>query len=247
MDGSWPGGGEGAETRQQSVGGKLRAVVAAVGLLAVGLVVSVLFGVVFTVPLVLFGADLTGSAGFLALAAVGQLGFLAVGLFYARRVEVFARPPTRREVVAAGGGLVAVFVLALGLSGVAAAAGLAPGGSVFDDPIAADPTVALGLAVLSIVLVAPAEELLFRGVIQGRLRRSFGPVASVAGSSLVFGSIHLVNFTGSVAGALVGVAVVTAGGAVFGVLYERTQNLVVPIITHASYNALLLVLAFLAA
>ena len=37
---------------------------------------------------------------------------------------------------------------------------------------------------------------LFRGVIQGRLGRSFGPVAAVVGSSLLFGSIHLGNYTG---------------------------------------------------
>ena len=36
----------------------------------------------------------------------------------------------------------------------------------------------------------------FRGVIQGRLGRSFGPIAAVIESSLLFGSIHLRNYTG---------------------------------------------------
>jgi len=44
-----------------------------------------------------------------------------------------------------------------------------------------------------------------------------------------------------VAGALL-IAIV---GAVFGVLYERTSNLVVPILAHGAYNVVLFVLAFL--
>lgn len=230
------------------VRGKLRAVSVGVGLLLAGLVVSVVFGVVFTVPLVLFGGDLSGSLTFLALAAVGQLAFLAVGGAYVRRVGgVRVRRPTRRDLGYAGSGLLAALVLVFGISLAAATAGVAPGGSVFEDPIAQDPTVALGLAALSIVLVAPAEELLFRGAIQGRLRRAFGPVGAISGASLIFGSIHFINFTGSVVGAVVGAGVVTVGGAVFGLIYERTDNLLVPIIAHGAYNTVLLVGAFLAA
>lgn len=227
---------------------KLRAVAVAVGLLVAGLVVSIVFGVVFTVPLLLFGSDLTGSFEFLALAAAGQIGFLAVGVAYVRRAGgVTVRWPTPRDLAYTGGGLLAALGLVLGLSVVAAAAGVAPESSVFDDPIAQDPTLALGLAALSILLVAPAEELLFRGAIQGRLRRSFGPVAAIAGASLIFGSIHVVNFGGSVLGALVGVATITVGGAVFGTVYERTRNLVVPVLAHGAYNTVLLVVTFLAA
>lgn len=239
-----------ATVADSSVGirGKARAVGVAIGLLVAGLVVSIVFGVVFTVPLVLFGGNLSGSVTFLAFAAVGQLAFLAVGGVYVRRTGgVTVRWPTRRDLAYVGGGLLAAFALVLGISIAAAAAGVAPGGSVFDDPIARDPTVALGLAALSIVLVAPAEELLFRGAIQGRLRRAFGPTGAILGASLIFGAIHFVNFTGSVVGAVVGAGVVTVGGAVFGVVYERTRNLVVPILAHGAYNTTLLVTAFLTA
>lgn len=239
---------DGSADRPAGIRGKLRAVGVGIGLLIVGLLVSVLFGVVFTVPLVLFGGDLSGSVTFLAAAAVGQLAFLAVGVAYVRRVGgVTLRWPTGRDLGYAGGGVLAALVLVVVVSIAAAAAGVAPGGSVFDGPIAQDPTVALGLAALSIVLVAPAEELLFRGAIQGRLRRAFGPVGAITGASLIFGSIHVINFTGSVAGALVGAGVVTVGGAVFGAIYERTGNLLVPIIAHGAYNTVLLVGAFLAA
>ncbi|MBX0322853.1 CPBP family intramembrane metalloprotease [Halomicroarcula sp. F13] len=226
--------------------GPLRALGVAAGLLVAGLAVSVVFGVVFTVPLVLFGPSVGSPGGFLVLAAAGQLAFLVVGYLYVRRHGgVRVRWPTRVDVRYTVGGLLVTLTAAVGLSVLFASLGLAPEGSVFEGPIMADPRVALGLAALSIVLVAPAEELLFRGAIQGRLRQSFGPTLAVVLSSLVFGSIHLLNFTGSVAGALAGVAVVTVGGLVFGTIYERTGNLLVPIVTHGSYNALLLVGTFL--
>lgn len=227
------------------IGEKVYATGVAIGLLLAGLVTSLLFGVVFTIPLVLIGGPLSGSVTFLAFAAVGQLAFLAVGWAYVRRAGgVTIRRPTRRDLVFAGGGLVTALALVLIISAAVTAVGVAPAGSVFDDPIAQDPTVALGLAALSIVLVAPAEELLFRGAIQGRLRRSFGPIGAITGASLIFGSIHFANFTGSLVGAMVGAGIVTVGGAVFGTIYERTGNLLVPIIAHAAYNTVLLVAAF---
>lgn len=234
--------------RSVGISDRLRAIGVAVGLLLAGLLVSVVLGVAFTAPLVLFGGDVPGAVAFLALVAVGQVAFLAVGGAYVRRAGgVAVRWPTRRDLAYAGGGLVAALALVFGISTVAAAAGVAPGGSVFDEPIAEEPAVALGLAVLSMLLVAPAEELLFRGAIQGRLRRAFGPAGAIAGASLLFGSIHLANFTGSVVGAAVGAGVVTVGGAVFGTVYERTGNLLVPVVAHAAYNTTVLVVAFLGA
>ena len=238
------------EATDGSVGrrGQLRAVGVAIGLLIAGLVISLVFGVVFTIPLILFGGDLSGSVTFLALVAVGQVAFLAVGGVYVWRFDkVTIQWPTRRDLGYTGGGVLAALGLVFSISVAAASAGVAPRGSVFDAPIAQDPTVALGLAVLSIVLVAPAEELLFRGAIQGRLRRVFSPVGAVVGASLIFGSIHFINFTGSIVGAIVGMGVITVAGTVFGSIYERTGNLAVPILAHGAYNTVLLIGTFLTA
>ncbi|MEZ3117262.1 lysostaphin resistance A-like protein [Halobaculum sp. MBLA0147] len=69
--------------------------------------------------------------------------------------------------------------------------------------------------------------------------------ADPLGGRHVFEQIHLVNFGGSVVGALVGAATITVGGVVFGTVYERTRNLVVPILAHGAYNTVLLVATFL--
>lgn len=228
--------------------GKLRAILVAVGLLVAALAVSLVVGVAVTVPLILFGAEFDSPVTFLGLAAVGQLAFLLVGGLYVRRAGgVRVTWPSPREWGVAVGGFLAALVLAITLGVLASAAGVAPTESVFDGPIARNPALALGLAALSILLVAPAEELLFRGALQGRLRRAFGPVGAVATASLLFGALHVANYPGALTGALVGAGIVTVGGSVFGTVYEYTGNLAVPIVSHATYNTVLLVAAFLAA
>lgn len=59
-----------------------------------------------------------------------------------------------------------------------------------------------GLAVVLGAVVAPIEELLFRGAIQGRLRRAFGPTGAIVGASARFACVHVLNFTGPVGGGL---------------------------------------------
>ncbi len=225
-----------------------RAVLAALFLTIVGLVGSLVGGIALVVPLLVLEVDLTGTLGLIALTAAGQLGFLAVGYGYARRagVRVKIARPTRREAGLIVGGTVFALVLVTVLSAVVETLGLIPG-SVIETTGAVDRRVYLYLAVLSVVVVAPAEEFLFRGVIQTRLRRAFGPVAAVAGASLLFGSLHLANYVGSVGSVVAGGLLVTITGSVLGVLYERTGNLTVPIAAHAAYNVVLLAIAYLGA
>lgn len=226
--------------------GTARAILVAVGLTVAGIVVSLVGGVAFIIPLIILEVDVQSTGPFLALTAVGQVGFLAVGYLYARYsgLMVHISRPSLREVAVALAGVLAALVVVTVTSGIFAVLGLVPG-SVIGDAAFEDPMLLLGLAALSIALVAPAEEFLYRGVVQGRLRWSFGPVGAVVASSLLFGSIHLGNYTGNTAAVVSGAVVIACGGLVFGTLYERTRNLAVPIVAHAVYNTLLLVLAFL--
>ena len=235
-----------ADSRRSPGGSRARAVGVAVGLAVVAFVVSLVAGVVLAVPVFVYGLDVGSAPVFLGLTAAGQVAFLAVALGYARRygLPVRIERPTRRQAGLVAAGVVAAVAVAVGGTFALAALDLLPG-SVIGEAAADDPVVLIGLAALSVVLIAPAEEFLFRGVIQGRLRRAFGPAGAVAGSSLVFGSMHLANYTGSVVGVLAGALLIAAVGAVFGALYERTRNLAVPIAVHALYNALLLGVGFL--
>jgi len=103
-----------------------------------------------------------------------------------------------------------------------------------------DATATIGLFVVfflvSWVVAAPAEELLFRGVIQGRLRETFGAVSGVVSAAFLFALFHVLLglLDGVSFGGLMFWGLETfVSGIAFGVAYERTDNLVVPSVAHS--------------
>ncbi|WP_255169516.1 CPBP family intramembrane glutamic endopeptidase [Natrononativus amylolyticus] len=226
--------------------GKIRAVGVAVGLTVLALILSGVVGVLFAVPLFVLGFDFESTAVFVTLLLGGQIGFFAAGYLYVRRYGLAVRlaRPDRRDLSYAAGGTIVALVFATGASIVLEFLGLTPE-SVLEGFVTADPLILIWLALLSIVVVAPAEEYLFRGVIQGRLRNTFGPASAIVVASLLFGSMHFGNWTGSLATVVGWALLITGVGVVMGVLYERTNNLTVPIIAHAVYNCFLFIAGYL--
>ncbi len=88
---------------------------------------------------------------------------------------------------------------------------------------------------LVLLLNVPAEELLFRGVIQGLFRRAYGIVPGILAASAIFGLIHYVALVGE-GSAMAYVAIAFASGILLGAAYELTGNLVVPVVMHAVWN-----------
>lgn len=107
-----------------------------------------------------------------------------------------------------------------------------------------NPEVLLVLIPASFILIGPGEELLFRGIVQGTIRRVLGPVPGVVLASAVFAAIHFVALTGGVGGRLVSIAILFLPALVFGAAYERTGNIVVPALIHGLYNATLFSLLY---
>jgi membrane protease YdiL (CAAX protease family) len=103
----------------------------------------------------------------------------------------------------------------------------------------------------NLIFIAPIEEFLFRGVIQGRLREAFSPVAAISITSVGFALGHIPSYwfggsdlvSVSVGGALLGIA---AGGFVLGAIYERTESLLIVSVIHGLLNSIGIGLAFLA-
>jgi membrane protease YdiL (CAAX protease family) len=87
----------------------------------------------------------------------------------------------------------------------------------------------LALAGAAILLAPLAEEMLFRGILYPAVKQAGFPHVALWGTSLLFAAVHtnLVTFLPLLVLALV----LTA-------LYERTDNLLAPIMAHALFNAL---------
>lgn len=108
-----------------------------------------------------------------------------------------------------------------------------------------NPEVLLLLIPASILLIGPGEELLFRGVVQGRIREVFGPVSGVFIPSVIFAGLHWFALSGgSPQGNLVALGILVVPALVFGAAYEYSDNIVVPSLIHGFYNATLFSLLY---
>jgi Predicted metal-dependent membrane protease len=103
---------------------------------------------------------------------------------------------------------------------------------------AGNPGYLLAMVVVSLCVVGPVEELLFRGVVQGRLRESWGVWPAIFVATALFGLSH-VSVSGGLAGIAAYVLTATVLGVLLGYLYERTGTIVVPAVIHGVNNAVI--------
>lgn len=214
----------------------------------------------FLVAVAFLAAGLIQSAGLSVLAGLGfteesapvltQLvpmglhfvGFFLVGgaylLWRSDRTIVEFGWPSGRDVRWILLGFSLLVALLLGLEVVLSQFGLQPAENVSVERGNDNPELFLYLVPLVIFLNAPAEELLFRGVVQGLFRRSYGIVPGIVAASLVFGFVHYVALVGT-GSRLAYILIAVVSGLVLGALYEYTKNLVVPIAVHACWNVLI--------
>ncbi len=71
------------------------------------------------------------------------------------------------------------------------------------------------------------EEMVFRGLVYGRMRKSFAPILSIPVSALIFGAYH---------GNLVQLIYAFFMGCLLSYIYERYKTLKAPILVHGSAN-----------
>ncbi|MFB6296620.1 MAG: lysostaphin resistance A-like protein [Halobacteriales archaeon] len=230
--------------RESSPRDKLRAVGAGIGIGVGGL----LLGGVLTLcaillvrafidigpaELIVLSLLMTQGIG-LGSAAVAYLRWRGVGLEY-----ISARVPSLSDLV----WVVVAYVVALGgvwLVGVLVTLADAPTAENQVTDIAIEnPEVLLVLIPGSFLLIGPGEELLFRGIVQARIREAFGPVPGVTIASVIFAAVHFVALSGGASGRLVTVGVLLVPSLVLGAAYEYTGNLAVPALIHGAYNATL--------
>ncbi len=85
------------------------------------------------------------------------------------------------------------------------------------------------LGVITILLVPPAEETLFRGILYPAIKQAGFPRLALWGTSLLFAAVHFHLPT---------LLPLFALALILALLYERTDNLLAPITAHALFNAL---------
>ena len=103
------------------------------------------------------------------------------------------------------------------------------------------PEILLVLIPLSYLVIGPGEELLFRNVIQKTLYRTFSKRGAVVVASGIFALAHIFAYadpSGGIGTTIVTLLVIFALSIILGSVYARTENLVVPILVHGTFNAI---------
>jgi membrane protease YdiL (CAAX protease family) len=187
------------------------------------------------------GRALTSAAQFVGF------GVAAVGYLVAtdQRDLVKVRAPTTRDVGWILGGILALVGLYLVVTFALQSLGVEGADSNIIAQGQSNPLYYLYLIPVTLLLVGPTEELIFRGVVQGSLREAYGPVFGIIAASAIFAVIHWSSFSGS--GRFVTLGIILFLGATLGVLYEKSENILVPATVHGLFNTVQFVFVYASA
>ena len=177
--------------------------------------------------------------------AVGYLRYRSMN-WSAIREYLGVRVPSLRELLIVLGGWVLIFASLLVISLLVQATGAQPAENQVGEIARELPAIIPVLVVAMFLVVGPSEEILYRGVVQGRLRETLSPAPAILLASGIFALVHWFALTGGSTGRLLTVAILFFPSLVFGAVYEYTGNLVVPALLHGLHNAVLLALLYAA-
>ncbi|AGB39620.1 CPBP family intramembrane glutamic endopeptidase [Natronococcus occultus] len=231
--------------------GYARSVLVAVSLSIAGLLAAEFV----TIPAFLLDPTLLESPGeasnasIFLLMTLNFLGFFLVGGLYLWWTErgwewLDLRMPSRRGWKYVLAGVVGSIAFVMAVNVVATLFELPSSENQVMQLIGDDPNMVLLMIVIVFLFNAPAEEFLFRNVIQKRLYAAFSRMGAVIVTSVIFALVHIPAYALATDGSLaplgaigVSLAVVFGGSVIFGYLYARTDNLIVPTAAHAAFNA----------
>ncbi|MFB6132772.1 MAG: lysostaphin resistance A-like protein [Halanaeroarchaeum sp.] len=201
----------------------------------------------------LFDVSLSPVASFVLTLASGATGFVAVALLYhrSRPVDLVTYVgigfPSLRDVAVVVLGYVGTMSLLIASGIVVTTLGIEADTAnraaqrAFERPI-----LLLWLVPLSFFVIAPGEELLFRGTVQNRLREAFPAVVAIPATAALFAVLHFFSLTGGAGGRFVAIAVLFFPSLVFGAVYEYTENITTSILVHGAYNSTLALAGYVA-
>lgn len=194
------------------------------------------------------------SIGFILPGEVKKLHTYGIGA-YVNKLH-FDRP-TVKDVGAIFGGLVLVFIVLAtlvvgflqldmllsepGQSMLASPSGEVEGGHLLSNAVMNWWIYGIGVLAMFLI-VGPAEELMFRHQLQGGLKKRLPRWKAIVLTNSIFALLHLpvIVFVPDLLLMTLPLAGIFLLGSVFSLQYEYTDNLLVPSLTHSTYNSIVL-------
>ena len=230
------------------------AVVVAIGLGVLGPVIALVGGLGVSL-LGAVGGGVSLAVNIVLTLIVGQyvaFGGLAVGYLAWRGFDragivsyLGVRRPSLKELGLVVGGWVVIVVTLFVVSAIVQLLGTETASNQSAEVAMQNPAIIPLFIVAMFLVVGPSEEILYRGVVQGRLRESLPAAPAIAIASGIFALIHVMALTGGLSGRLTTVGILFFPSLVFGAVYEYTDNLVVPALLHGLHNAVLFTILYI--
>jgi membrane protease YdiL (CAAX protease family) len=188
-------------------------------------------------PLVLYPVLFVVQYAGFALVALGFLYATHRGLRY-----LDLSVPSGRDLAMIVGGVVASLGIWAAASILITGLGLpATDHALFEPGEAGSEGLLLLLIPLVLLVNGPVEELLYRNVIQKYLAERFSTPVAIATASAVFALAHVpAYFTAGLTALSVTLSLLFVVSCLWGLIYARTESLVVVSVIHGLYNALLI-------
>ncbi|NIB98730.1 CPBP family intramembrane glutamic endopeptidase [Halobacterium sp. R2-5] len=234
-------------------GSKPRAVLVAFGLALLGFALVVPATILVTgVYVGVTGNQIGDVAGLgLGLIALQGIAFPTTAWLYIRRRGlswdyVSVEFPDLSDLKYVAAAYVAIFAAIYAISVVLALTSTEAATNTGATTALENPGIIPYLIPIQLLLIGPGEELLFRGIIQTRLRERFDVWPSILLASAAFAPLHIFALSGGLSAAAVTIGILFVPSVAFGYIYEKTGNLVVPALAHGLYNATLFTLMYVA-
>lgn len=109
----------------------------------------------------------------------------------------------------------------------------------------ANPELILWMIPIMLFVVGPCEEFLFRGVIQNRLKETFIPPVAIFITAAIFAPLHVIALIGDPSGKLIAISILFFPSLIFGIVYEKTGNLVSNALVHGIYNSTIVLMLYI--
>lgn len=209
---------------------------------------ALLLSVITSLPGVVLAGLLSAAGGMAVVLASSELGFVVAGYVFSQTDDFVGvarswHAPAPRDLLLVVAGTVAAVAVNRVAFALGTLLGIDPVATVSPPP----GLTATGLLVVSpvfLLVVGPAEEYLFRGVLQGYLAQSFSTAGAIGWATVLFMLAHVPNLLVAPEAAPVSLPIWLILGVLLGWLYENTGTLVVPALVHGIYNVVVFVILF---
>lgn len=181
------------------------------------------------------------AASFIGMALVGALYLFLSG----RGIEyIDVERPSRSTARYVLLGVASAIIVMMGFNILAYSLNLPVAESWVATEIGTDLQMFVLFFLLVFLFNAPAEEFLFRNVLQKRLAEVYSTASSIVLISTLFAMVHIPGYLiqASVMETMVPIALIFGVSITFGLIYAYTEDLVVAAVSHAIYNAIQLAL-----